>query len=603
VTPPPGKRRWLAAGRELFGMLSVRPREISLLVAFAVLLAMVQALAAGMLAPVLQYIEYGRAKGGVGVFGALLYHALHLLGLSVSLLSLLVLAFVPILAREVIYLAYVSYTARVQQRAAVRLRSAGFAAIVHGDLAFAVSEGNNRLLTTLTAQVQRGGSAIAQFLQQISIGLLIVMYVVVLLVLQLRLTLITVVALVTISFLVNNAIKRSRALGRETSQLNHETYAVISERIMALRLIKMLGQEDRETRNVTAVVKRLGDAQARIGILSGTVEITIDPLQMLMLFTVIFVGVQFFHASLATIGLFLFIMLQLNTNVKAFNNGRQTLSANIDSLQLVRDTFAAAQASRRIVSGQRPFEKLRAGIRFEQVSFAYSDEAGELVLRGVDLQIPCRSQTAIVGKSGAGKSTLVDLIPRLRDANSGQVTFDGHPVQEFELRGLRRAIGFMTQDALLFNDTIYDNLIYGLERTPTDAEIERALQASFCAGFVAGLPNGLETNVGDRGVRLSGGERQRLALARVFLQDPEILILDEPTSSLDSESEQYIQRALDSVRHRKTLIVIAHRLSTVQRSDQIVVLDNGIIAERGTHTELLAAQGAYRKLFDFQIYG
>jgi subfamily B ATP-binding cassette protein MsbA len=237
------------------------------------------------------------------------------------------------------------------------------------------------------------------------------------------------------------------------------------------------------------------------------------------------------------------------------------------------------------------------------VSFAYSDETEELVLKGVDLEIPCRSQTAIVGKSGAGKSTLVDLIPRLRDPNEGRILFDGRPVQEFDLRTLRRSIGFMTQDALLFNDTVFNNLVYGLERDPTDDEIEGALKASFCTKFVKNMPNGLETNIGDRGVRLSGGERQRLALARVFLQDPEILILDEPTSALDSESEKYIQRALDSVRHRKTLIVIAHRLSTVQRSDQIVVLDHGVIEERGTHADLLAAEGAYRKLFDFQIYG
>ena len=592
----------LPAGHELFSLVSVRSKEISLLVLLAVLLAVLQALAAGMLAPVLQYIEYGKADGG-GIFGTLLYKALEVLGLPVTLLSLLCLAFVPVLLREVVFLASAWYTARVQQRASVRLRSEGFGAIIHSDLAFAVGEGNNPLLTTLTAQVQRGGSAIAQFLSQISVGLLIFMYVVVLLLLQPKLTLISMVAIAFISLLVNRAIKRSQVLGRETSLLNNEMYAVISERILALRLIKMLGQEDRETRNVTDVVTRFGDVLTRIGILSGVVEITIDPLQMLMLFAVIFVGVQFFHASLATIGLFLFIMLQLNTNVKAFNNGRQTLSANIDSLRLVRDTFERANASQHIVSGQRPFSELREGIRLEDVSFAYSDEASELVLKGVDLEIPCRSQTAIVGKSGAGKSTLVDLIPRLREANQGRVLLDGHPVQEFELRSLRRAIGFMTQDALLFNDTIYNNLTYGLEREPTADQIEGALRASFCAGFVARLPRGLQTNVGDRGVRLSGGERQRLALGRVFLQDPEILILDEPTSSLDSESEKYIQRALDSVRHRKTLIVIAHRLSTVQRSDQIVVLDHGIIEERGTHAELLAAEGAYRKLFDFQIYG
>jgi ATP-binding cassette, subfamily B, bacterial MsbA len=595
------KSRWLLAGRELFSTLSVRANEVLILVVLAILLAVLQAVAAGMLAPVLQYIQYGEPKS-TGVFAQALYNVIDALGLPVTLGTLLVLAFVPILLREGVFLANAWYTARVQNGAAVRLRSKGFAAIIHGDLAFAVGEGTNQLLSTLTAQVQRGGGAISQFLAQISVGLLIVMYVAVLLVLQLQLTLITVAALVAISLLVSNAIKRSRALGRETAQLNNETYAVISERLHALRLIKMLGQEDSETRNVTEVVTRFANAQARISIMSGVVEITVDPLQMLMLFGVIYVGVEFFQASLATIGLFLFIMLQLNNNVKAFNNGRQSLAANLDSLRLVRDTLNRATASRNIVGGETPFTSLRDGIRFEDVSFAYADETEELVLKGVDLDIPCRSQTAIVGKSGSGKSTLVDLIPRLRDATGGRVLFDGRPVQDFDLRTLRRSIGFMTQDAVLFNDTVYNNLVFGLEREPSDDEIAQALEASFCATFVADLPNGLETNVGDRGVRLSGGQRQRLSLARVFLQDPEILILDEPTSALDSESEKFIQQALDGVRHRKTLIVIAHRLSTVQRSDQIVVLEHGIIQERGTHSELLAEEGAYRRLFDLQIY-
>jgi subfamily B ATP-binding cassette protein MsbA len=598
----PRKSRWLLAGRELFSTLSVRASEVLLLVALAILLAVLQAVSAAMLAPVLQYIQYGEPKS-TGVVSTALYNLIDALGLPVSLLTLLALAFVPILLREGVFLANAWYTARVQNRAAVRLRSKGFSAIIHGDLAFVVGEGTNKLLSTLTAQVQRGGGAISQFLAQISVGLLILMYVVVLLVLQVQLALITVAALVVISLLVSNAIRRSRALGRETAQLNNETYAVISERLHATRLIKMLGQEDGETRNVTEVVSRFANAQARISLMSGVVEVTVDPLQMLMLFGVIYVGVQWFHASLATIGLFLFIMLQLNNNVKSFNNGRQTLSANIDSLRLVRDTLTRAQASRHIVGGDTPFTGLREGIHFENVTFAYADETEEFVLKGVDLEVPCRSQTAIVGKSGSGKSTLVDLIPRLRDASGGRVLFDGRPVQDFDLRTLRRAIGFMTQDAVLFNDTVYNNLVFGLEREPTDGEIAHALEASFCATFVADLPNGLETNVGDRGVRLSGGQRQRLSLARVLLQDPDILILDEPTSALDSESEKFIQRALDGVRHRKTLIVIAHRLSTVQRSDQIVVLDHGVIEERGTHAELLAAEGAYRQLFDLQIYG
>jgi ABC-type multidrug transport system fused ATPase/permease subunit len=583
-------------------MLSVRRSRIWLLIMLAVLLAMLEGVGVGLLNPVLNYVQFGEVGDNSGFFGRLLLQAIDALNLPVTLITLLVFAFVPVLLRQFVYLAYAYSTARVQQSAATRMRADGFAALANGDLAFVVREGFGNLVSTLTAQVQRGSQALFVFLQQVSTGLIIVMYVVVLVVLDWRLALMAIVAIAVISYLVKGAITRSRALGKEMMQRNNETYSVIGERITAMRLIKMLGQEGTETAKVKRVVRMLANAQVRIAIFSGVIEVTIDPLLMLTVFATIYAGVVYFDATLATLGLFLFILLRLNQKAKDFNGQRQSLSALMASLMTVRDVIDRATESRHITSGQTEFRGVDESIRLENVSFSYGDEPEEMVLRGVDLEIPCRSQTAIVGRSGAGKSTLVDLIPRLRDATDGRILFDGIPIQEFKLRSLRRSIGFMTQDAILFDDTILNNLIYGLDREPTREEIEKALEAGYCSQFVYDLPQGLETRVGDRGLRLSGGQRQRLSLARVFLQDPDILILDEPTSALDSESEEYIQKALESMRHDKTLIVIAHRLSTVQHSDQIVVLDAGRIVERGAHAELLEAAGAYQRLFDLQIY-
>ena len=591
---------FIRRGRTALRMMSVPGRRMAALVALAVVLAVLQGLAAGMLSPILQFIEFGKINGGI--FGTLLLDLCNAFGLPVQLGTLLILAFIPVIFREIVYFINNWATSRTVLGAATRLRVRGFSALADGDLAFVVGRGYGNLVSTLTLQAQRSSQAVGQFLAQISTGLIITVYVTVLLLLDWRLALIAVAAMAGMSVLVKGAVTRSRALGAETTRRNNETYSVIGERISAIRLIKMLGQERAETRKVAGVVKKLADAQVRIAIFSGVIEVTLDPLNMLVVFGIIYVGVQYFSVSLATLGLFLYLLLQLSQLAKNFNSGRQTLVSLVDSLISVRDVIAKATASRHIVGGAIPFEGVHESIRFENVSFAYGDEKEHLVLKGVDLEIPSRSQTAIVGRSGGGKSTLVDLIPRLRDATSGEILFDGRRIQEFELRSLRRSIGFMTQDALLFDDTIYVNLCYGLNHVPSGEEVDAALRASYCSTFVAALPNGLETRVGDRGVRLSGGQRQRLALARVFLQDPDILILDEPTSALDSESEEYIQKALESMRHRKTLIVIAHRLSTVSHSDQIVVLDHGIIVERGAHEELLDAEGAYHRLFDLQIY-
>jgi subfamily B ATP-binding cassette protein MsbA len=582
-------------------MLPVRRRRIFILIALAVVLAMLEGIGVALLNPVLQYVQYGTVKS-TGIFGTVLLDVINALGLPVDLLTLLTFAFIPVLLRQVVYFVYLWSTSRVQQAAATRMRADGFAALVNSDLPFIVGEGLGNLVSTLTAQAQRGSQALFVFLQQISTGLVIVMYVVVLMVLDWRLALMAVAAIALISWLVKGAVTRSRALGAETVKRNKQTFSVIGERITAIRLIKMLGQEKNETRKVRSVVQALADAQVRIAVFAGVIEVTIDPLLMFTVFAIIYVGAQYFAADLATLGLFLFILLRLNQKAKDFNGQRQAMSAQIDGLVAVRDMIERATHSRHIKGGSSEFTGVRESIRFENVSFAYSDQVEELVLKGVNLEIPSRSQTAIVGRSGAGKSTLVDLLPRLREASAGNILFDGTPIQEFDLRSLRRAIGFMTQDAILFDDTVYNNLVYGLDRVPSSEEVDQALESGYCAQFVHDLPNGLETRVGERGVRLSGGQRQRLALARVFLQNPDILILDEPTSALDSESEEYIQRALASVRHDKTLIVIAHRLSTVQHSDQIVVLDYGSIVERGAHDELLAAEGAYRRLFDLQIY-
>lgn len=248
-------------------------------------------------------------------------------------------------------------------------------------------------------------------------------------------------------------------------------------------------------------------------------------------------------------------------------------------------------------------------IEFRNVSFAYTDHTQtdpntgkpllHYVLRNINLVIPKGKTIALVGQSGAGKSTLVDLIPRYYDVQEGEVLIDGINVRDLDLHDLRQLIGNVNQEAILFNDTFYNNITFGATNS-THKDVENAARIANAYNFIMESENGFDTNIGDRGSRLSGGQRQRVSIARAILKNPPILILDEATSALDTESERLVQDALERLMKTRTTVAIAHRLSTIRNADEICVLHNGEIVERGSHEELMARNGYYKKLHDMQ---
>jgi subfamily B ATP-binding cassette protein MsbA len=249
--------------------------------------------------------------------------------------------------------------------------------------------------------------------------------------------------------------------------------------------------------------------------------------------------------------------------------------------------------------GTRTLGRARGAVEFRGVDFSYTD-VPETVLQGIDLQIEPGQTLAIVGRSGAGKSTLVGLLPRLYEAGAGSVMLDGVDVREYPLAVLRRQIAYVGQDVLLFDDSIRNNIALGMEGA-SEAAILAAARAAHVLEFAESLPRGLDAHVGDRGNLLSGGQRQRVAIARAILRDAPVLILDEATSALDTESERHVQDALARLRAGRTTLVIAHRLSTVEPADQILVLHEGRVAESGTHAALLARGGLYSQLHGLQF--
>ncbi|MDO8412837.1 MAG: ATP-binding cassette domain-containing protein, partial [Gallionellaceae bacterium] len=294
---------------------------------------------------------------------------------------------------------------------------------------------------------------------------------------------------------------------------------------------------------------------------------------------------------------FVAAMLMLTAPLKRLTSVSEYLQRGLAAAESV---FELLDTPSEIDSGKTVMGRASGQLAFEHVSLSYQED-GRLALHDICLDIPAGQAVALVGASGSGKSTLANLVPRFYTPSHGRITLDGHDIAELTLADLRANIALVSQEVVLFNDTIAANIAYGQMRVVPEAEIIAAAQAAHAMEFIREMPQGMQTLVGEKGVRLSGGQRQRIAIARAILKNAPILILDEATSALDSESERHVQAALETLMQGRTTLVIAHRLSTIEKADRIVVLQKGRVVETGTHGELLAHAGVYAQLHRIQF--
>ena len=528
------------------------------------------------------------------------YQMIDALGASTTLLVIgLFLAFMTFLKTGAYFLS--SATIIPIRTGVVRdIRNQLYRKITSLPLGFFSEERKGDIIARMSGDVQEVESSIMSSLDMLFKNpILIVFYFSTLLFISWQLTLFTLVIVPVMGWFMGFVGRKLKAKSIKAQAMWSDTMSLVEETLGGLRIVKAFCAEEKMNRRFDSINSSYREQVRRVNTRQQLAHPMSEFLGTLLIVIVLWFGGTLVLNNMTLSGpMFIYYLVMLYSIInplKEFSKASYNIPKGLASMERVDKILKAENT---IKEKPEPVRITSFGhsIEFRNVSFRYGEK---WVLRDINLKIEKGKTVALVGQSGSGKSTLVDLIPRYYDTQEGQVLIDGTDVRDLCIHDLRMLIGNVNQEAILFNDSFYNNIAFGVENT-TREDVERAARIANAHDFIMASEQGYDTNIGDRGGRLSGGQRQRVSIARAILKNPPILILDEATSALDTESERLVQDALEKLMKTRTTVAIAHRLSTIKNADEICVLHEGSIVERGTHDELMALNGYYRKLHDLQ---